>query len=92
MFSYNAIKTTRESRSINGDLLLFMQIWFVFFPSKTEGKEILWERCNVERTVLATEVEVLFGVRLDEIQETDHTQPSGPPIYFARVMKLSSRK
>ena len=58
-----------------GDLLLFVQMRFVFFPSKKEAKEIVWERCNVERTVLATEVEMMFGVGLDEIQETDQTQP-----------------
>ena len=49
---------------------------FVFFPNKKEAKEIVWERCNVERIVLATEVEVMFRVGLDEIQETDPTQPS----------------
>ena len=75
LLSYRAIKTTRGSRSINDDLLLFVQIRFVFFPSKKEAKEIVWERCNVERIVLATEVEVMFGVGVDEIQETDQTQP-----------------
>ena len=40
------------------DLLLCMQMRFVFFPSKREVKEIVWERYNVDRTVLATEVEV----------------------------------
>ena len=29
--------------------------------SKKEAKEIVWGRCNVERTVLATEVEVMFA-------------------------------
>ena len=43
----------------------------VFFPSKKEAKEIVCGRCNVERTVLATEVVVMFEVGLDEIQETD---------------------
>ena len=61
LLSYRAIKTTRGSRSINGDLLLFVQILFVFFPSKKEEEEIVWERCNVERIVLGTEVEVMFG-------------------------------
>ena len=82
MLSYLAIKTTPGSRSINGDLLLFVQMRFVFFPSKKEAEEIVWERCNVERTVLATEVEVMFGVGLDEIQETDQTQPK--PHIFVR--------
>ena len=36
------------------------------------------------RTVLATEVEVMLGVGLDEIQETDQTQPSSPPIYVCK--------
>ena len=57
---------------------------FVFFPSKKEAKEIIWGRCNVEMTVLATEIEVMFGMGLDEIQETDQTQPS-PPRTSVRV-------
>ena len=64
-----AIKTTRGSPSINGDLLM----QFVFFPSKKEAKENVWGRCNVEMTILATEVEMMFGMGLDEIQETDQT-------------------
>ena len=66
----------QNTRSINGDLLLFMQMRFVFFPSKKEEKEIV--------SVLATEVEVTFGVGHDEIQETDQTQPSSPPIFVCK--------
>ena len=42
LLSYRAIKTTRGSRNINGDLLLFVQMRFIFFPSKKEAKEIVW--------------------------------------------------
>ena len=91
MLSYCAIKTIRGSHSIiNDDLLLFVQMRFIFFSKQKRGEEIVWGRCNVERTVLATEAEVMFGVGLDEIQETDLTQPSPPISLFARVVKPSS--
>ena len=68
-----------------GDLLLFVLMRFVFFPSKKEAKEIVWGRCHIERTVLATEIEVMFGVGLDETQQTDQTQPSSPPIFVCKI-------
>ena len=51
---------------------------FVFFPSKKEAKEVVWGRCNVERTVLATEVEVMFGVGLDNILLLKYTRGVWP--------------
>ena len=39
----------------------------------SQAKKEAKEACNVARTVLATEIEVMFGVGLDEIQETANT-------------------
>ena len=48
-------------------------------------RKILYgEACNVSRTVLVIEVEVMFGVGLDEIQETEQTQPSSHPIFVCK--------
>ena len=52
--------------------------------AKKRRKRLYGEACNVARTVLATEVEVMFGVGLDEIQETEQTQCSSPPIFVCK--------
>ena len=53
-------------------------------PKQKRRKRLYGEACNVVRTVLATEVEVMSGVGLDEIQETEQTQPSSPPIFVCK--------
>ena len=61
----------------------------LFVPLPRDNWRCLWW-CNISKpsiVVLPHYQNVMFGVGLDEIQETEQTQPSPPIFVFARVVK-----